>query len=164
MPLRPSKKGDNVKYRNASGETMNVILTACQTAAPSAPSAVGSGTGGTLAAATYNYKLTYTIDGIESAMSAASTNVTTSGSTSKVDLTWTAVTGATNYKIYGRTSGSFLQMYSGTTPAFTDDGSVTPSGAGPATDAKANFTSPHENVVKTGILPGMTAGTYENRW
>jgi hypothetical protein len=166
MPLRPIRPGDTVIYRNAKGETANVIITSGQTAAPPAPTAVGSGTGGTLAAATYNYKLTFTIGGVESAMSAATANVVTTGATSSITLTWAALSGATNYKVYGRTGGSFLQMFSGTATTFLDDGSVTPTGAGPATTGAASFTVPHltTGAAKTGILPGMTADTYEARW
>lgn len=164
MPLRPTKVGDTVKYRDATGASQNVIISAVQGPAPSVPVGVGNGTGGTLAAATYIYKITYTIGGVESEMSAPSTGVVTTGSTSRVDLTWSAVTGATNYKLYGRTGGSFLQIYSGATPSFSDTGSVTPSGAGPATDGKANFTGPHDFLARTAILPGMGANQYENRW
>jgi hypothetical protein len=166
MPLRPIRPGDTVIYRNASGQTANVVITSGQMTAPYAPTAVGSGTGGTLAAATYNYKLTYTVNSVESAMSAATTNVVTTGATSSITLTWPAVSGASNYKIYGRTGGSFLQMFSGTALTFIDDGSVTPTGAGPTTTGAANFTVPHEitGATKTGILPGTTAGTYEARW
>lgn len=167
MPLRPIRPGDTVMYRNVSGQTANVIITSGQGVAPPTPTAVGSGTGGTLAAATYKYKLTYTVASVESAMSVASADVVTTGATSSITLTWTAIPGASNYKIYGRTGGAFLQMFSGTALTFLDDGSVTPTGAGPTTTAAANFTAPHEvgsGAVKTGILPGMTAGTYENRW
>lgn len=164
MPLQRANKGDTVKYRDASGHSQNVILTARQAVAPAAPTAAGFGTGGTLAAATYSYKLTYTVDGLESEMSAASTGVATSGTTSRVDLSWPAVTGATNYKIYGRTGGSFLQIYSGATNSFSDTGSVTPSGAGPASDGRASFTGPHDGLARTAILPGMGANQYENRW
>jgi hypothetical protein len=154
-------------YRNASGQTANVLITSAQGVAPLPPTAVGSGTGGSLAAATYKYKLTYTLASVESAMSAASADVVTTGATSSITLTWTAIPGASNYKIYGRTGGAFLQMFSGTALTFVDDGSVTPTGAGPATTGAATFTVPHEvgaGAVKTGILPGTTAGTYEARW
>lgn len=164
MPLRPTKAGDTVKYRDAAGHSQNVVLAAAQGFAPPAPTAAGFTTGGTLAAATYNYKLTYTLNGLESEMSAASTNVVTTGATSRVDLSWTAISGATNYKLYGRTGGSFLQIYSGATPSFSDTGAVTPSGAGPTTNGNVSFTGPHDGVARTGILPGMGANQYENRW
>jgi hypothetical protein len=167
MPLRPIRPGDTVIYRNADGDTANVLITSGQGIGPPAPTAVASESGGTLAAATYRYKLTYTLGGVESAVSANSNDAIVAGATGSVNLTWGAITGASNYKIYGRTGGSFLQMFTGTALTFLDTAAVTPSGAAPSTTGAATLTVPHEvgaGSVKTGVLPGMTAGTYENRW
>jgi len=167
MPLRPIRPGDTVIYRNVDGDTANVLITSGQGVGPPAPAAVASESGGTLGAATYRYRLTYTLAGIESAVSANSADAIVAGASGSVNLTWGAIPGASNYKIYGRTGASFLNIFSGTALTFLDTGSVTPSGAAPATTGAANFTVPHEvggGAVKTGILPGMTAGTYESRW
>jgi len=164
MAVKRALRGDNVIYRRSNGETMAVIVSGGQGDAPAAPTCVITGTGGTLAAATYNYKITYVKDGVESAMSAASANQVTSGSTSMIDVNWTTVTGATSYKVYGRTGGSFLLMGTVTAPTttFNDTGSVTPSGAGPSTDFNITFRSPYAGHPQTtGALPGLTAGTYQ---
>jgi len=165
VPARRGLRGDNVIYRSASGDTMAVVLSGGQGDAPAAPVAVGSGTGGTLAAASYTYKNTYVKDGVESALSAASNTYASSGSTSSVALTVATVAGATSYKIYGRTGGSFLLMNTITAPTvlYTDTGADTPSGAAPATNFNASFRSPYTgHTAVTGVLPGETAGTYQN--
>lgn len=63
------------------------------------------------------------------AVPASNTTGTTTGS---VVLNWPAVTGATGYKVYGRTVGAELLMASlGAVLTYTDTGSATPSGALP---------------------------------
>jgi hypothetical protein len=165
MAVKRAFRGDNVIYRNAAGESMAVILTGGQGDAPAAPVAVGSGTGGTLAAASYTYKNTYVKDGVESALSAASNTYVASGSTSSVALTVATVAGATSYKIYGRTGGSFLLMNTITAPTvlYTDTGADTPAGAAPATNFNVSFRTPYTgHAAVTGVLPGLGAGTYQN--
>ena len=166
MATKRGVKGDNVIYRRTStGESMAVILSAAQGDAPTtAPVAAGSGTGGTLAAASYTYKYSYVKDGIESPPSAVSNTVVTSGSTSSITVTVTAVTGATSYKIYGRTGGSFLLMNTLTAPTviYTDTNADTPSGAAKTADFNATFTSPYAgHPITTGVLPGIAAGQYQ---
>lgn len=143
---------------------MAVVLTGGQGDAPAAPVAVGSGTGGTLAAATYTYKNTYVKDGVESALSAASNSYVATGSTSSVALTVATVTGATSYKIYGRTGGSFLLMSTITAPTvlYTDTAADTPSGAAPATDFNVSFRTPYTgHAAVTAALPGLGASQYQ---
>lgn len=164
MAVKRAFRGDNVIYRNSKGETMAVVLSGGQGDAPAAPTGVGSGTGGTLAAATYTYRNTYVKDGVESPPSANSNAVVTSGSTSSVALTVVTVAGATSYKIYGRTGGSFLLMNTITAPTvlYTDTGADTPSGAAPTADFNVTFRSPYAGHPQTtGALPGLTAGTYQ---
>lgn len=164
MAVKRAFAGDNVIYRRSNGESMAVVVSGGQGDAPAAPVAVGSGTGGTLAAATYTYKNTYVKDGVESALSAASNSYVATGSTSSVALTVATVAGATSYKIYGRTGGSFLLMNTITAPTvlYTDTGADTPSGAAPATDFKVTFRSPYGgHPQSTGILPGIGANQYQ---
>lgn len=164
MAVKRGFRGDNVIYRRANGESMAVILTGGQGDAPAAPGVVGSGTGGTLAAATYTYKSTYVKDGVESALSAATVPYVATGSTSSVAITVATVAGATSYKIYGRTGGSFLLLNTITAPTvlYTDTGADTPSGAAPSTDFNASFRTPYTgHAATTGVLPGIAAGTYQ---
>jgi hypothetical protein len=164
MAVKRALRGDNVIYRNAAGQSMAVIVTGGQGDAPAAPVAVGSATGGTLAAATYTYKNTYVKDGVESALSPASNAYVATGATSSVALTVATVAGATSYKIYGRTGGTFTLLNTITAPTvlYTDTGADTPSGAAPATDFKITFRSPYAgHPQSTGILPGLGANTYQ---
>lgn len=93
--------------------------------------ATGSGTGGTLAADTYAYKvvarqLTNRGVTVRSTASTQSNSVTTTGTTSSVTTTWNAVTNASEYYVYGRTPGGQTMRW--TVPAgthtFTDTGAA----------------------------------------
>ncbi|MFH1838438.1 MAG: hypothetical protein ABH808_03020, partial [Candidatus Kuenenbacteria bacterium] len=70
----------------------------------------------------------------------ATTTVTTTIGNAVLDainfnrLTWNLVTGATSYKVYGRTSGSELYMIEATNATWDDTGTITPSGALPLTN------------------------------
>jgi len=164
MSARRGLRGDNVIYRRSNGESMAVILTGGQGDPPAAPAGVQSGSGGTLAAATYVYKNTYVKDGVESQLSAASNNNVTSGSTSSVAVTVATVAGATSYKIYGRTGGTFLLLNTITAPTvlYTDTGADTPSGAAPTADFNASFRTPYAgHALTTGVLPGIGGNQYQ---
>lgn len=95
-------------------------------------------TGGTLASATYGYRIS-AINTHGETLASATTSAVVTGPTGRVDLSWSAVVpteGAspvTGYKVYGRTGGSELLLT--TTGAgvttYSDTGSATPSGALP---------------------------------
>lgn len=111
-------------------------------------------TGGTLAAATYFYRVSAT-DANGETLASTETSQATTGTTSTVTVNWGAVTGATGYKVYGRTTGAELLIAAvGNVTTYTDTGSITPSGALPA----ANTTA--DTPVKTLIIP--VAGTAAN--
>ena len=87
---------------------------------------------GTLAAATYFYRITATTVGGETVPSVEVSLAITV--THGVAITWPQVAGATGYKVYGRTTGAELLMTTitnGTTLTWTDNGSVVPAGAMP---------------------------------
>jgi len=164
MAVKRALRGDNVIYRNSRGESYAVVISAGQGPPPTAPVAVPSEAGGTLAAATYVYRSTYVKDGIESAASASSNNAVIAGATGSVAVTVAVVPGATSYKIYGRTGGSFLLMNTITAPTvlYTDTAADTPSGASPANNSNITFRFPYAGHAQlTGILPGLGAGTYQ---
>lgn len=66
---------------------------------PVQAAAVGSTTGGTLAAGTYRFKVT-AINAQGETLPSNEQSATTTGTTGKVTLAWAAVTGATGYVIY----------------------------------------------------------------
>jgi hypothetical protein len=95
-------------------------------AIPSTPTF--STTTGTLAAGTYNYKVTAkTAFGETPASNWASHTL---GATGGVVVNWTAVSGATGYNVYGRSwnqgGSGFKYIGTSATTSFTDSGSVTP--------------------------------------
>lgn len=105
-------------------------------------------TGGTLAAGTYSYRVS-ALDGAggETLASTATTQATT-GSTSTVTVNWNAVTGATGYKVYGRTAGAELLIATvGATTTYTDTGSVTPAGALPVSNTTGLYGKTSTDVV-----------------
>ena len=139
MPNRTAVAGDTVQYRNADGETANVEVLAAQTAAPAAGdfTVVGATTGGSLAAATYSYKVAAVVGGVISPASVAETGVVASGSTGSVTIDFTvglaSFPTATAWKVYGRTAAGELLIATITAPTATyvDTGAVTPAGALP---------------------------------
>jgi hypothetical protein len=141
MPLRDAVVGDTVQYRNLKGETRNVLVTGVQPAVPASGdfTVANSGAGGTLGAATYSYRITNVVNGVESAPVAAKTTVVGAGSTNKCTITFPNATATSRYGVYGRTGGSELFIgfvTPGVAGTFDDTGSVTPAGALPTADAR----------------------------
>jgi hypothetical protein len=102
-------------------------------------------TGGTLAAGTYWYRVSAT-RGSEETLASAQSSITTTGATSTVTVNWGAVTGATGYKVYGRTQSAELFMIAlGNVLTWTDDGTITP--AGPLPTANTTGTDSLRIVV-----------------
>lgn len=106
---------------------------------PVIASVTQSDTGGTLAnSTTYTYSVTALLNTGES-LPSAEVGVTTSGlggGAHSVTVNITAVTGATGYKVYGRTAAGelFMATLAAGVIAWVDDGSITPSGALPTVD------------------------------
>jgi parallel beta-helix repeat protein len=78
----------------------------------------------------------------ETLASTAVTRVTT-GTTSTVTVSWTAVVGAISYRIYGRTGGSelLISTVGAPTVSWTDTGWYTPAGALPGSNTTGPFTA-----------------------
>lgn len=161
MPLRAATvntRGMTVQYRATSGETRNALVQFVQEAAPATPASSTSTSGGTLAAATYSYRVSKVVFGIETQASTAKTQVTT-GSTSTVTIDWSAGvdTRATSHKIYGRTGGTELLIATVTMPttSFVDDNTLTPAGALPAATTAITVMNPY-GALLTGIAKATT--------
>ncbi len=100
--------------------------------APTGVSATPSGTGGTLAAGTYYYRVTALNAAGETLGSAEVTAVTT-GATSSVSIAWTNNPLATSYRIYrGVTSGGQSVYYTDAATPFVDTGAAGTAGTVPA--------------------------------
>jgi hypothetical protein len=101
---------------------------------------------GTLATGTYYYRVSaYNSSGETLASTETSLAIT---GPAGVKVKWGAVTGATGYKVYGRSTGAELLMATlGNVLEWVDDGSVTPAGALPS----ANTTAPAANKI-SGVV------------
>src|SRR5437899_1072399 len=109
MPNRLARRQDNVIYRNALGKSRSGTVLADTKAPTATPATSTITTGGTLAAATYSYRVTFVAFGTETAPSPAKTQVTTGAtSTVTVDVTGMVPSNATTWKVYGRVGGSEL--------------------------------------------------------
>jgi hypothetical protein len=101
---------------------------------PTGLSATGSTTGGTLAAATYYYKLTG-VNANGETVASAEVSVGTSGATSSVALAWSRQLGVTSYKLYRSTSSNtealLATISGGATTSYTDTGTATSGGSVP---------------------------------
>lgn len=163
MSQKTPKRFETVSYRNAAGKSYDVVVDNLQEPAPPVADITiqTAASGGTLAAATYTYRVSAVIAGTETTASTGKAQATT-GSTSTVTINWAAVyakrpwNAATSFKVYGRTGGSELLMATvavGTALQFVDDGSVTPSGALPATSSAIDFKNRSTKSSHTGIAP-----------
>lgn len=158
MANRNAKLFETVSYRNAVGETADIVVTAIQGAAPANTgySATPSAAGGTLASATYSYRVSYVQGGVETPAGTAKTAVVT-GPTGSVTIDATVLLAAfplaTHWKLYGRTGGSELLMATTVraTPTFVDTGAVTPSGAQKSATGAIAGRNRHTNTNLTQI-------------
>lgn len=158
MPLGTAVVGDTVQYRNARGGTRNVQVVAVQPATPAggAWSVANSGTGGTLGAATYSYRIAKVVGGVASAGATAKTTVVGAGTTNKCTITLPVDVGVggVSYNIYGRVGASELLIASGVTTATYDDtGAITPAGAVPTADGRIGI------AAYTGGVPAASLTT-----
>lgn len=152
-----------VSATNALGETLASTATtqviAAALAAPVLNAPTTATTGGTLAAGTYYYKITAT-NAVGETIGSNEVSQVTTGTTSTVDLTWGAVTGATGYKIYratttgGQSTSPALVASVGAVTSYTDTGTAVSAGAVPATNTTA--TSTNTVTVNWGAVTGAT--------
>lgn len=121
-------------------------------ATPAAPTLTE--TTGTLTATTYSYKIVAYNDLGVTLPSTATTILT--GASAGVVVTWTAVTGAIGYKVYGRTSAGpekLMATVDEGTLTWTDSGTVTPAGALPTANTTAD-------VAKISVTSGRAHYPY----
>jgi hypothetical protein len=141
-----------------TGQLNEIIVTPLAT--PVASTFTTATTGGTLAQnTTYYYRVAATdATGTTLAFAEVSKITGNTTGTNTITVVWLKVTGATGYKVYGRTTGAELLMAtitSGSTLTWVDTGSVTPSGALPGanTTGKINATN-----LPTGTLVSPPSG------
>lgn len=175
----------NIGYRHLDGQVFPAMVTASAgLGVPAAPTITVVGTG---AAGAYSYRISAVSGSGETTVGTAGTTAvgpTTLNATDYNRVSWAAVTGATGYKVYGRTAAGELLMATvfvtapgGTTKVgggtingtslgdgFEDKGTVTPAGALPGANTAKTYSirvpalrqgaSGGTNWVKTGIAIG----------
>lgn len=90
------------------------------------PSLEQFATGGTLGAATYEYRVSAIVDGIESIASSPVSVIVAAGTTNRVVVTWGLVPNATGYHVYGRTTMKRLQSFGAGISSYDDTGADAP--------------------------------------
>ena len=129
---------------------------------PDAPTLTPSATGGTLTAATYYYKIVAVDVNGKTTGNGTEANTTTTGTTSSVGLTWTAIIGAYSYRIYqGIVTNTQTKYFTSTTNSATDIGSGYTVTAIPNVSAN---TSAKSWINGSGlVIPSLTT-TNVNAW
>jgi hypothetical protein len=124
-------------------------------------------TGGSLVAATYWYRVAAINSRGRTIASTETSQVVPAGtSTNTVTVNWGAVTGATGYGVYGRTTGAEQLIADvGAVTTYVDTGSITPSGALPTAnttsgDDTALFTAAEAALPTGGGTIWLSKGTY----
>ncbi len=131
----------NVKSTSTFSGPLKGILDISALSSPGAPSGTPKTSGGSMADGTYYYVITAvnsigeTTQGAES----AAITITGGGGNGSVDLTWSSVPGATNYRIYRTTTqGSYVSpclidtISAASAPAYTDTSASPDAGAPPS--------------------------------
>ena len=107
---------------------------------PTGLSATTTTLGGTLGSGTYEFVVSAVGRNGDSLGSAPLTVIIGGVSTTNsVTISWTAVSGAIGYKVFGRTAGTpfFIEQVGGATTSFRDTGSIVPdTGVSPITDVE----------------------------
>lgn len=107
-------------------------------AAPVANTPTTSTTGGTLAAATYYYVVT-ALNSAGQTLASNEVSVTTTGTTSSNTITWSAVPGATGYRVYRGTAAAGENVYyaPGNVTTYTDTNASSTGGTPPGSNTTA---------------------------
>jgi parallel beta-helix repeat protein len=157
-------------FEAAIGVTTPLLLggtTASALSTPAAPTFATSPTGGIITPGTYYYRVAAAnAQGTSLASAEASVVVPGGSSTNTINVMFGLVYGATEYKVYGRSTGAeqLLATVSAQAPliwgpvdlglGWTDNGSVTPSGALPTINTTGNLTV--DNTLITNLIAAPT--------
>ena len=122
-------------------------------AAPVQSAASTATTGGTLAAATYFYRIV-AINALGTSLGSNEVSITTTGATSTVTTNWATVTGATGYRVYRGTAAGAqdrLVTTTGLVLTFVDTGAATTAGTVPT----QNTSGTPEKTVTITVLAAV---------
>lgn len=124
-------------YRlDTAGTTRSYGLISNQIGVPATPTGTANNTSGSLAAATYYFKIV-AVGGMGNlSLPSAEANTTVTGGTSSIVINWAATPGASSYRIYYATAaGSQGAYYTSTTNTFTLTATSGTAGSPPSVDS-----------------------------
>ena len=118
-----------------------------------APGATPSTTGGSLATATYYYKIS-ALNASGESVGSAEASAAVTGPTGSVALTWSAVTGATSYRVYRGTAAGVQNVYYATAnvTTYTDTGAASTAGSPLTTPTGTQPTATNVLLTWTGNM------------
>lgn len=160
----------NVLYRTGKGSyrAATVLGGGTGLSTPTGLGAAAVGSGGTFAAGSYFWKVTAIAgNGETNGSNEATATLVLNGSAT---LTWTAVTGATGYKIYRGTATGAENALVGTVgqvTTFTDTGAAGSGATPPASNNSANglrLQLQDSGIILNNVPKGPGAGTYYTRF
>jgi hypothetical protein len=125
---------------------------------PTAPVITRIGSAGTT---TYQYRVTARDvfgETLVSPIGSITTGVATLSGSNFNRITYTAIPGATSYRIYGRTGTQLLIATDTTCCTFDDTGAITPAGAQPAANTTSTSITVKHNQMAVGDRAYMEAG------
>jgi len=115
-------------------------------------------TGGSIPNGTYNYKVAAVFSGVGESLPSSAANVTVANSTNDaVILTWTAVTGASSYKIYRKlsTDSNYVKYITSTTNSVVDTNQIQSDGSPQTSDEVSNIVLGSGTSFSTsGVIAG----------
>jgi len=132
---------------------------------PGTVTSTPSGSGGTLAAGSYFFEVT-ALNGTGETIASPEATTTTSGTTSSVALAWTAITGATSYRVYwSTTTGTEGHYFTTATNSYTMTATggtaVAPPLQNTTVDLGAEINAANTTLVAAGggtiVLPNISA-------
>lgn len=134
--------------------------------APGAPTGTPGSDAGSIAEGTYYYVVVAVDETGETLKGTESSAVVVASPNNQVDLAWTAVTGATGYKVYRTTSSGTY-----TTPALVGtvetnsltDTLATPTTGAPLGTATVTYGHQHDAAMKLAVPSDATAGEIESK-
>jgi hypothetical protein len=145
----------NIGYRHLDGQVFPaMIVSTAALGTPGTPTVTPQGTTG---AAAYSYRISAVSGTGETLAGTAGTTATGNAVLSGANfnrVTWTAVSGAAAYKVYGRTAAGELFMATVVGLQFDDTGAVTPAGALPGGNTASAYT-----IRVPALRQGPSGGT-----
>jgi hypothetical protein len=151
ITIRRNHFTKNLAWRNAVVATPKATVTA--------------GSGGTLAAGTYGYRVVAYVPcgNNTTCVSGASTEVkATVAASGSVTVKWGAIPGATSYRVYGRTAGAANRYWATTSTSLVDTGAAGTSGSVPSSANKWVVKNLLE--VKNGRTMLVEGNVFEYAW